>query len=93
MKKQIDINNYLPQLQEDYQKELFKKVCEVLESKGITIQTESEMKHIFKDRIKGEVTENETTLYLDGIPLCAYGQLEAKIEGEEIATKFKFIAL
>lgn len=93
MPKQIDINNYLPQLQQDYQKELFQKVCEVLESKGIPIVTESEMKHIFKDRIKGEVTDDLTTLYLDGIPLCAYGQLEAKIEGEDIATKFKFTAL
>lgn len=88
-----DITPYIPQLRADYEKELFERIVKVLEDKGITIQYEKELKHLFQERIKGTVHEGVTTLSLDGIEILAYGELHAEFEGTDIKTNYKFAVI
>lgn len=90
MSKKININDYLPELQTRYQKDILIKVVEVLQARGVPVNTEDEINRLFKDRIKGETFEGLTRLTLDGTPLCEYGQLHAEVKGTDIATSFKF---
>lgn len=91
--KQLDINAYLPQLRQDWEKELFERICKVLEDKGITIQSEDELKHLFQERLKKTVHEGITTLSLDGIEILAYGELHAEFEGTDIKTNYKWAVI
>lgn len=87
------LDPYLPQLQSDYERELFERICKVLEDKGISIQDEAELKHLFQERLKRSVTDGITTMTLDGIEILAYGELHAEFEGKEIKTSYKFMVL
>lgn len=89
-KKKLNINDYLPQLQTNYQRDLLLRIAEVLKSRGISIESDKEVEHLFKERIKGQTFNGVTSLTLDGTPLCEYGQLHAEMVNDEIKTSFKF---
>lgn len=90
MSKKLNINDYLPQIQKDYEKEIFERVAKILEAKGIVMTTNEEMEHIFRERIKKSIHEGITTLSLDGNEFVAYGPVHASVEGKEIKTSYKF---
>lgn len=97
--KRIPIDYFTEKLQEQYQQDLLVKVIEVLAKKGFPMETEEEFNHLFRERLKKSVHEGMTTMSIDGVAICAYGQLEVLnkkkyiVQGDEIETTFKFVQL
>jgi len=97
--KRIPIDYFTEKLQEQYQQDLLVKVIEVLAKKGFPMETEEQFNHLFKERLKKSIHDGMTTISIDNIPICAYGQLEVLnkkkyiVQGDEIQTTFKFIEL
>lgn len=89
-KNKLNINDYLPEIKERYERDLLERVAGILIARGFALETDADIAHMFKERIKKTVIDGITTLNIDGVEFCAYGPVIASIEGEEIKTNYKF---
>ena len=96
MIKRDAIADNLPELRKQSQAQLSILVVEALAKKGFKFETAEEMEVMFKERIKGNVHGNLTTLKIDGIEFCSYKPPVFKYIGrskKKISIKQEFLEL